>query len=105
DNVGGWVGPIAREKAHKLGHYKLDGKGELKPAVRERVRICADKGAALSFGHATHKEIYKIAEEVDKIGLKRAVIDHPFSPFLNLSPDQMKELSKIGILFNFTFDE
>src|SRR5205807_2480327 len=80
-------------------------RGELKPEICEIVRICADKGAALFFGHATHKEIYMIAEEVDKIGLKRAVIDHPFSPFLNLSPDQMKELSKIGILFNFTFDE
>jgi len=105
NNAAGWVGPIPWEKALKLGHYNLDEKGELKPEVREIVRICADKGAALFFGHATHKEIYKIAEEVDKIGLKRAVIDHPFSPFLNLSPDQMKELSKIGILFNFTFDE
>jgi hypothetical protein len=101
----GWVGPIPWEKAVKLGHYNLDEKGELKPEVREIVRICADKGAALFFGHATHQEIYKIAEEVDKIGLKRAVIDHPFSPFLNVSPDQMKELSKIGIFFNFTFDE
>jgi hypothetical protein len=101
----GWVGPIPWDKAVKLGHYNLDEKGELKPEVREIVRICADKNAALFFGHATHKEIYKIAEQVDKIGLKRAVIDHPFSPFLNVSPDQMKELSKIGILFNFTFDE
>ena len=37
--------------------------------------------------------------------LKRAVIDHPFSPFLNVSPQQMNELSKAGILFNFTWDE
>jgi hypothetical protein len=33
------------------------------------------------------------------------VIDHPFSPFLNVSPEQMKELSHAGILFNFTWDE
>jgi hypothetical protein len=67
--------------------------------------MCADMGAALFFGHPTHKEIYKLAEEVDRVGLKRAVIDHPFSPFLNVSVDEMKELSKVGILFNFTFDE
>jgi len=105
NDAAGWVGPIPWEKALTLGHYNLDEKGELKPEVREIVRICADRGVALFFGHATHKEIYKLAEEVDKVGLKRAVIDHPFSPFLDVSPDQMKELSKVGIFFNFTFDE
>jgi hypothetical protein len=104
-NATGWVGPVPWEKALKLGHYSLDDNGELKAEVREIVRICADQGAALFFGHATHKEIYKLAEEVEKIGLKRAVIDHPFSPFLNVSPEQMKELSPVGIFFNFTWDE
>ena len=104
-NATGWVGPVPWEKALTLGHYNLDDSGELKAEVREIVRICADKGAALFFGHATHKEIYKLAEEVEKVGLKRAVIDHPFSPFLNVSPQQMNELSKAGILFNFTWDE
>ena len=104
-NATGWVGPLPWEKALKLGHYSLDDNGELKAEVREIVRICADKGAALFFGHATHKEIYKLADEVVKVGVKRAVIDHPFSPFLNVSPEQMKELSRVGILFNFTWDE
>jgi hypothetical protein len=104
-NATGWVGPLPWEKALTLGHYNLDDSAELKTEVREIVRICADKGAALFFGHATHKEIYKLAEEVEKVGLKRAVIDHPFSPFLNVSPEQMKELSQAGILFNFTWDE
>ena len=101
----GWVGPLPWEEALKLGHYSLDDDGELKSEVREIVRICADKGAALFFGHATHKEIYKLAEEVVKVGLRRAVIDHPFSPFLNVSPEQMRELSAAGIFFNFTWDE
>jgi len=104
-NAAGWVGPLPWDAALKVGHYNLDENGELMPEVREIVRMCADKGAALFFGHATHREIYKLAEEVDKVGLERAVIDHPFSPFINLSVDQMKELSKAGILFNFTYDE
>ncbi len=104
-NASGWTGPIPWEKALTLGHYNLDETGKLKPEVRDIVRICADKGTALFFGHATHKEIYKLAEEVEKVGLKRAVIDHPFSPFLNVSPKQMNELSRAGILFNFTWDE
>jgi hypothetical protein len=101
----GWAGPLPWDKAVKLGHYNLDENGELKAEVREIVRICADRNVALFFGHATHPEIYKLAEEVEKVGLKRAVIDHPFSPFLNVSPEMMKELRTAGILFNFTWDE
>jgi len=105
NSAAGWHGPVPWDKAVAIGHYNLDEKGELKPAVKEIVRICADRNVALFFGHATHKEIYKLAEEVDKVGLARAVIDHPYSPFLNVSPEMMKELSKIGIFFNFTWDE
>ena len=105
NNSAGWHGPVPWDKALAIGHYNLDDKGELKPDVREIVRICADRNVALFFGHATHKEIYKLAEEVDKVRLERAVIDHPYSPFLNVSPEMMKELSRVGIFFNFTWDE
>lgn len=101
----GWHGPIPWDEAVKLGHYNLAENGELKTEVKEIVRICADRDAALFFGHATHAEIFKLADEVVKVGLKRAVIDHPFSPFLNVSAEMMKELRQAGILFNFTWDE
>ena len=104
-NAVGWNGPLPWAKALEFGHYNLDERGELKSEVREIVRICSEEGAALFFGHATAKEIYRLAEEAEKVGLKRAVIDHPFSPFIDLSPEQMKELSRVGILFNFTYDE
>jgi hypothetical protein len=104
-NANGWHGPLPWDRAVALGYYNLTDDGELKPEVKEIVRICADRNVALFFGHATHKEIYKLAEEVDKVGLKRAVIDHPFSPFLNVSPEMMKELAPVGIVFNFTWDE
>jgi len=105
NDANGWNGPLPWDKAVALGHYNLDNTGNLKPEVKEIVRICADRNVALFFGHATHAEIYKLAEEVEKVSLKRAVIDHPFSPFLNVSADMMKELRKAGILFNFTWDE
>jgi hypothetical protein len=105
NDANGWNGPLPWDKALALGHYNLDNRGNLKPEVKEIVRICADRNVALFFGHATHAEIYKLAEEVEKVSLKRAVIDHPFSPFLNVSADMMKELRKAGILFNFTWDE
>ena len=78
---------------------------DLREALTANTRVCAERNVALFFGHATHSEIYQLAEEVEKVGLKRAVIDHPFSPFLSVSPEMMKELSKVGIFFNFTWDE
>jgi hypothetical protein len=105
NDANGWHGPLPWDKAIELGHYNLGDDGELKSEVKEIVRICADQDVALFFGHATHPEIYKLAEEVQKVGLKRAIIDHPFSPFLNVSPAMMKELAPVGILFNFTWDE
>ena len=46
-----------------------------------------------------------MAEEVDRLGIKRAVVDHPFSPFVDLDFDQMRQLAKAGIYMNFTYDE
>jgi hypothetical protein len=33
------------------------------------------------------------------------VIDHPFSPFIDLSLEQMRELASAGVYLNFTYDE
>jgi hypothetical protein len=97
--------PMPWEEALKYGFYMLDEKGRLKPEFEESIRIVADSDAALFFGHATHPEIWAVAELVEKLGYKRAVIDHPFSPFIDLSIDEMKQLARIGVTLNFTFDE
>ncbi len=104
-NAQGWIGPLSWEKALEHGHYNLDDSGELKPEVRDIIRLCVERDVTLFFGHATHKEIFKIAEAADKAGLRRLVIDHPYSPFLDVSVAQMKALAPLGVLFNFTFDE
>ena len=93
------------EEALKLGHYLLDERGRLKPAIREIIHLVADRGAALFFGHATHAEIFAMAEEVDKLGFRRAVVDHPFSPFVDLTVEQMQQVARVGIYLNFTYDE
>lgn len=97
--------PLPWDLALKYGHYALDEKGRLKPAYEEAIRMIADNDRTLSFGHSTHKEIGEIAELVDKLNFKRAFIDHPFSPFVNLDVEQMQELAKISVTFNFTYDE
>src|SRR6185503_17845067 len=93
------------DEALKVGHYLLDDHGKLKPEIKEIIRLLHDRGIPLFFGHATHSEIFALAEECQKIGHKQAVIDHPFSPFVNLSVGQMTQLGKAGIYLNFTYDE
>jgi len=96
---------LSWDEALKVGHYLLDDNGKLKPAIKEIVALLHDRDIPLFFGHATHPEIYALAEECQKLGHKKAVIDHPFSPFVNLSIKQMTELGKAGCYLNFTYDE
>ena len=46
-----------------------------------------------------------MAEEVDKLRFLRAVVDHPFSPFVDLSVKQMQQLAGANITLNFIYDE
>jgi Family of unknown function (DUF6282) len=97
--------PLPWEEALKVGHYLLDEKGRLKQEIREIIHLVADSNRSFFFGHATKPEIFAMAEEIEKVGFKRGVVDHPFSPFVDLSIDQMKQLASIGIYMNFTYDE
>jgi len=97
--------PLSWEDALARGHYLLDEAGNLKPEILEIVAVCKEMGAALFFGHATHAEIDKLAEAVGDLGFTRAVIDHPFSPFVDLEVAHMKALAGVGITLNFTYDE
>jgi hypothetical protein len=97
--------PLPWDLALKYGHCAIDAKGKLKPEYEEAIRMIADNDRALSFGHSTHPEIYALAELVDKLNFKRAFIDHPFSPFVDITVQQMRDLSRVGIHFNFTYDE
>ena len=59
----------------------------------------------MSFAHGSHPELWAMAEEVEKIGFDRAFVDHPFSPFVDLTLDEMKRFAAAGIWLNFTYDE
>ena len=97
--------PLPWEEALAKGHYLLEEDGRLKDEIADIVRLCADRGVALFFGHATHAEIDRLAELVAALGFDRAVVDHPFSPFVDLDIDHMKRLAAAGITLNFTYDE
>jgi hypothetical protein len=104
-NPHGHTGPLPWEQALRYGLYMLDERGRLKPFYDELIRMVVDYDVALSFGHATHQEIEVVAALIGQLGYKRAVIDHPFSPFVDLTVEMMRELAPIGIRFNFTYDE
>jgi ribose/xylose/arabinose/galactoside ABC-type transport system permease subunit len=98
--------PMEWDHAISVGaHYLMDGRGSLATDVQDVFRVIADKDVAVFFGHATHPEIFAMAEQVEKLGIKKAVVDHPFSPFVDLSADQMRQLNNAGIYMNFTYDE
>lgn len=101
----GNVGPMPMEQALALGGCYTLKDGRLDPEVREIVRLCADHDAALFFGHLTWDEQDALAEEIQLQGLRKAVIDHPFSPFVDLSLPRMKTFAQAGIFLNFTYDE
>lgn len=98
-------GPMLEEEARKIGYTVIDEGGRLLPEVRDVIHLVADRGKALFFGHASHPEIWAMAEEVEKLRFDRAVIDHPFSPFIDLTTDEMRRLAAVGITLNFTYDE
>lgn len=98
-------GPLVWAEAVARGHYMLDERARLKPDWREMIDVVMDHGAALFFGHATHAEIDVLADLVHKRSYPRAVIDHPFSPFVDLDVPYMQRLAAAGIYLNFTYDE
>jgi uncharacterized protein DUF6282 len=97
--------PLPWEEALQKGHYLLDEHGNLKQVIKDIFQLALDYDAMVFFAHATHPEIFAMAELVEKLGIKKAVIDHPFSPFVDLSLEQMQELTAAGIYMNFTYDE
>src|SRR5438094_769694 len=79
-----------RDEARKVGVYVLDDHGRLISEIRDTVRLCADHGVALSFGHLSPDEMDALAEEIAAVGFTRAFIDHPFSEVFEFDVPRLK---------------
>jgi hypothetical protein len=97
--------PLSWADALRYGHYLLDDKGRLSTEIEEIFRMAHDHNAAVFFGHPTKPEFYAMAEFGHKIGFKKGVVDHPFSPFVDLTIEEMKDAAGSGLWLNFTYDE
>ena len=99
------VPPQAWDEARKVGVYVLDDHGRLIPEIRDTVRLCADHGVALSFGHLSPDEMDALGEEVAAVGFTRAFIDHPFSEVFEFDVPRLKRWGDAGVRFALTWDE
>lgn len=100
-----WSDPLPWDHALKVGEHTLDAHGRLKPEYKEVFRMVADHDVMVSFAHGTHEELFAMAEAVRELNITKAVVDHPFSPFIDLSLAEMRELTSAGVYMNFTYDE
>jgi hypothetical protein len=99
------VPPLVWEEALKTGLCVLDAHGRLLPAIRDTVRLCADHGVALSFGHLSPQEMDALVEEMGAIRYARAFIDHPFSEVFELDVPKLARWAAAGVRFALTWDE
>jgi hypothetical protein len=99
------VEPVAWEEALKHGVYVLDEQGKLLPAIRDTVKLAADRGIVMSFGHLSPQEMDALADACAAYGMKRAFIDHPFSEVFEFDIPKLKRWADAGLRFCFTWDE
>ena len=97
--------PLPFEEAKRVGFYMLDDAGKLKHEYAETIRMVGHYGRALFYGHPTHDELWAVTGLVREVGIERAVIDHPYSPFIDLTIEEMRQVAAAGVTLNFTYDE
>lgn len=95
---------ISFEEAKTKGLYVLDGGRLIEPA-RDIVKFAADHDLILSFGHLSPHEIFALAEEANRLGFTKAVVDHPFASVVGLVPEDFPRLAGLGVTINFTYFE
>jgi hypothetical protein len=94
------VPPVAWDDARKTGVYVLDDHGRLLPEIRDTIRLCADHGVALSFGHLSPEEMDAMASEMFELdvpamqrwadaGVRFALTWDELSPLLGADPQDM----------------
>lgn len=98
--------PLSREAALAKGAVSvIDDSGALRAEFKTYVDMIAEYDRLLCFGHRSHEELLAVARYATERGVRRMMVDHPFSPFIDLSLDQMRALAGYGVKFNFTYNE
>lgn len=81
------------QKGLSGGISVLDGT-RVSQAVTEILRMVRDNDAVLATGHLSASEIFAIADEAQRVGLKKLVITHPEYWVVGLSHEQQRTLAR-----------
>jgi len=81
----------------------LDIKGRLKPAVRDIVRLIAERGAILGTGHLSPCEIAAVVREAREAGVRKILVTHPEIRFIQLPVSLQRDLAGPGLFFERCF--
>ena len=80
------------------GYSILDEEGRLLPEVFEIIDLIRDGNAAMATGHLPLKEQRPLLQAAKERGLERVIVTHVDAPYLGLSIDDQKELSRYAYL-------
>jgi hypothetical protein len=82
------------------GIYILDEKDELLPEVKECLDLIAKANIIFCVGHLSLKEIWALVKEAPKMGIKKLLLDHPFSKTMQFPVETQVELAEAGCYIN-----
>jgi len=89
---------------HHVKHFKdapegikvLGADGGVLPAVREVLKICAERKLVVHTGHLSPSEALAIIEAGRDMGVDRMVVTHAQFEVVNMSFEQMKKAASMG---------
>ena len=75
----------------------LDDRKRVLPALKEVLKIIAEKDMVLGLAHQSAEERFLVVQESKDIGVKRISADHPQGLVNKLTVEQMKEMAEMGV--------
>ena len=76
----------------------LDPSGELLPEVLEILDIVAKNDVILGTGHISKLEAMRLLDAAKNVGIKKTLLTHPMTDFLDYEVDEMRTAVKKGAL-------
>jgi len=108
--TGQYDNPALRQKggvpdfaSKSQGIYILDENDNLLPEAKECLKLIADANIILCVGHLTLKEDFVLVKEAVKMGIKKLIVDHPFSKTCQFSVKDQVALADLGCYINQPF--
>lgn len=81
----------------------VDAEGAVLPAVRDVLRVIAERGLVLATGHLGRDEIFAVVDAALGLGVKQIIITHPEFPSQNIGPRDQHALAERGCFLERCF--